>query len=90
MSYISAGITSFDYTIPVTQAGTYYVIGQFCVGTTEARVIPITGDLLGEYSDGKMPTASGGPGPFGTPVPLVISSGSTLNGKDFPLHVTWL
>lgn len=84
---VAASDTSYDYIIPISASGTYYVVAQLSVGTTSLNSPPQSGDRLGEYADGGLPS-SYGQTPVGSPTPIVVTSGAQT-GKNFELKVTW-
>lgn len=87
---VSASDTSKNYTIGISAPGTYYVLAVLSVGDTTfaGQSMPDVGDRVGEYSDGNL-ISGWGQIPTGTPLGIVVSAGSVLTGKDFPLNVTW-
>ncbi|MDD5382150.1 MAG: hypothetical protein PHH60_00625 [Candidatus Margulisbacteria bacterium] len=85
---VAAGVTTYNYSLPISTAGTYYVIAVLAVGqATFPGPTPIAGDRVGEYSDGGVP-AGFSQTPTGTPAPVTVTTGA-VTGKNFELKVTW-
>jgi hypothetical protein len=83
---VTASQATYDYTIPIYTAGTYYVVGQLCIGKSVFSD-PVSGDRLGEYADGGLPVGYGKT-PVGSPAPIAVTSGIETS-KNFELKVTW-
>ena len=85
---VTASDTTYNYSLPISAPGTYYVVAILRGGTTESSAPPTAGNRAGEYFDGKIPS-SWSQTPSGTPTPIVVASGASVTGKDFDLKVTW-
>jgi len=87
---IEAGVTTYNYSLPMSTTGTYYVIAVLAVGRTTFDGTPVAGDRVGEYSDGKVPSNwQQSLAETGTPTAIDFTSGEAITGKNFELKVTW-